>query len=588
MNLTRRFVIPGDRAAGRVVECSVTPPQPALPRRTVLASGAGLAAVGAATATAGLGAADAAGPGRRYFRHGVASGDPLPHRVVLWTRVTPTPASRPGSGKGPQARVRWEVARDASFRKVVKRGTFTTAAHRDHTVKVDVGGLKPSTWYHYRFTYAGATSRVGRTRTAPAARSLPRNLRLGVVSCANWQAGYFAAYRGLAARDDLHAVVHLGDYLYEYAPGEYGMGQSERDVRRHDPAHEIVSLEDYRRRHAQYKTDADLQDLHAKYPFIVTWDDHEVTNDQWKSGAENHQPGEGRYGARRAKAHRAYDEWMPVRLAGTAALGDGDRLFRRLRFGRLAELSMLDLRTYRDQQVASPLPSPVPQPSPDVSDPGRTIVGAAQMRWLKRSLRRGGPQWKVVGNPVMIAPVTFAALPRDLIDPVNDVTGLLPTDGAPYNVDQWDGYTHDRREIFRHIRDHQVKDALFITGDIHSGWACELPYDVGAYPVVGDSAGVEFVCTSVTSNNLKDILGAPPRTASRAVEALIQANNRHVKYLNFDDHGFSVLDLTPQRAQMDWFVIGDRADRGTSIRHTASYRTRSGTGRVERVAKAVR
>ncbi len=383
-------------------------------------------------------------------------------------------------------------------------------------------------------------------------------------------------------------MVHLGDYLYEYAPGSYGYGQSDVDIRKHDPAHEIVSLEDYRRRHAQYKTDTDLQDLHAKYPFIVTWDDHEVTNDQWKDGAENHQPDEGSYPARRARAHRAYDEWMPVRMSGTAKLGDGDRLFRRIRFGRLAELSMLDLRTYRDEQVDPLTPPPVPSPQGEVNDPGRTIVGAAQMAWLKRSLRRGGPQWKVVGNPVMIAPVTFASLPRDLIDPVNDVTGLLPSDGLPYNVDQWDGYTHDRREIFRHIKDHQVKDALFITGDIHSGWACELPYDVGAYPLVGDSAGVEFVCTSVTSNNLKDILGAPPRTASRAVEAAILANNRHIKYLNFDDHGFSVLDITPVRAQMDWFVIGDRADRRTSITHTASYRTRSGTGKVERVNRPVR
>ncbi len=359
-------------------------------------------------------------------------------------------------------------------------------------------------------------------------------------------------------------------------------------MRKHDPAHEIVSLEDYRRRHAQYKTDVDLQDLHAKYPFIVTWDDHEVTNDQWKHGAENHQPSEGSYPARRAKAHRAYDEWMPVRMSGTASLRDGSRLFRRLRFGRLAELSMLDLRTYRDQQVETGTPSPVPSPAGGVSDPDRTILGAAQMAWLKRSLRRSGPQWKVVGNPVMIAPVTFASLPRDLIDPVNDVTGLLPSDGLPYNVDQWDGYTHDRREIFTHIKDHQVKDAVFITGDIHSGWASELPYDVGAYPVVDGSAGVEFVCTSVTSNNLKDILGTPPRTASRVVEELILANNRHIKYLNFDDHGFSVLDLSPRRAQMDWFVIGDRGDRRTSIRHTASFQTRSGTGRVERVARPVR
>jgi alkaline phosphatase D len=186
----------------------------------------------------------------------------------------------------------------------------------------------------------------------------------------------------------------------------------------------------------------------------------------------------------------------------------------------------------------------------------------------------------------MIAPVTFGTVPQGLLGPINDVTGLLPTDGFPYNVDQWDGYTADRKDVFRHIRNHQVTDALFITGDIHSGWAAELPYDASTYPV-GDSAGVEFVCTSVTSGNLKDILGAPPRTASLAVEAAITTANRHIKYLDFDSHGFSVLDITSQRAQMDWFVIGDRADRNTAITWSRSFATKAGTGRITEVAKPV-
>jgi alkaline phosphatase D len=566
-----------------------TPPaeSPADPRtpvgRRAVIAGAGAAATLAAAATR---VSASPGPADRsrhpVFAHGVASGDPLPDAVLIWTRVTPTAASRPGSGTGPIVSVHWEVATDRRFRHVVRRGSFTTGPHRDHTVKVDVTGLRPATWYHYRFHLDGATSRVGRTRTAPAHHATPDHLRFGVVSCANWQAGWFTAYRGLVRRDDLHAIVHLGDYLYEYGPGQYGYGQSERDIRPHQPRHEIISLADYRQRHAQYKTDPDLQDLHAKYPWIVTWDDHEVANDQWRNGAENHDASEGNYKNRRARAHRAYDEWMPARLSGTAALHDGDRLFRRLRFGTLAELSMLDLRSHRDRQVVTPLPTPVPAPTPEVSDPDRTITGRQQMAFLKDSLSRDRPQWRIIGNPVMIAPVDFGAIPHDLVDPVNDVTGLLPRDGLPYNVDQWDGYTDDRREVFAHIRDHQVTDALFITGDIHSGWAAELPYDASTYPV-GDSAGVEFVCTSVTSNNLKDITGTPPRTTSLAVEAAIKVNNRHVKYLNFDDHGFSVLDITAKRAQMDWFVIGDRADRTTPIRWTASYATRAGTGRVTAV-----
>jgi alkaline phosphatase D len=380
-------------------------------------------------------------------------------------------------------------------------------------------------------------------------------------------------------------VLHLGDYLYEYGPGEYGYGQANEDVRPHDPAHEMVSLADYRRRHAQYKTDPDLQDLHARYPWIVTWDDHEVTNDQWRDGAENHQDDEGDYRRRRARAHRAYDEWMPVRLSGTARLGDGTRLFRRLRFGRLAEISMLDLRSYRDQQVAQPVP-PAPWPDGEVSDPGRTILGARQLRWLRDSLRGNRPQWKIIGNPVMIAPVTFAALPQELVGPVNDVTGLLPENGAPYNLDQWDGYTADRRQVLRHLADHAVTDALFVTGDIHSGWACELPLDTSTYVYENPartSVGVEFVCSSVTSNNLKDITGDPSGETSTAVEEAIKANNRHIRYLNFDDHGFSVLDVDRRRAQMDWYVIGDRADRDAAATWEASWRTRSGTGRIEPV-----
>ena len=547
-----------------------------LHRRTFLASSAAAAGVAAAV-TGSSGRAAAADT--TVFQHGVASGDPLPGAVVLWTRVTPTAESTPGSGLGPDTKVRWEVATDARFRKVVRAGTVTTTAARDHTVKVDATGLAPETWYHYRFTSGGATSHVGRTRTAPDATATPDNLRLGVVSCANLQAGWFSAYRHLAARDDLHAILHLGDYVYEYAPGEYGYGQGNVDVRRHDPATEMVQLGDYRRRHAQYKQDPDLQALHARYPFIVTWDDHEVANDAWRGGAENHQPEEGDFLARRARAHRAYDEWMPVRISGTAALDDGTRLFRRLTFGRLAEISMLDLRTYRDQQVATPLVDPA------IDDPERTITGREQLDWLKASLT-APVQWKLVGNPVMIAPVTFAQVPKDLIGPIDDVTGILPRDGAPYNVDQWDGYTDDRREVLTHIRDRGVRDVVFLTGDIHSAWACDLPYDAATYPV-GDSAGVEFVCTSVTSNNLDDITGTPPRTSSLAVEAALQTSNRHVRYLNFDDHGYSVLDVTPARAQMDYYVIGDRADRDAASHWTASWATRSGTGKATPVAQPV-
>ncbi len=511
-----------------------------------------------------------------YFAHGVASGDPRPTSVVIWTRVTPTTASKPGSGSGPTVTVYWSISTNAGFTNVVRTGKVSTSPARDHTVKVDVTGLKAATTYYYRFSYGSHRSDAGRTRTAPADTSSPANLRFGVVSCANLQAGWFSAYRHLAARNDLHAVLFLGDYLYEYGPGEYGYGQSDLDIRTHEPAHEILSLADYRKRHAQYKRDADLQALHAKYAFIATWDDHEIADDTWKGGAVNHTPDEGSFSARRAASHKAYDEWMPVRLSGTAALGDGDTIYRRLRFGDLVEISLLDLRTYRDKQLAA-------QVDPEEADPARTITGRAQMDFLKTSLTRQVAQWKLVGNPVMISPVTFAGIPRDLIQPVNDTAGLLPPEGVPYNVDQWDGYTDDRREVFEHLRDHGVTDALFVTGDIHSGWACDLPADKATYLTTRNTVGVEFVATSVTSNNLKDITGTPARTTSVAVEEVLKTNNPHIKYIDFDDHGFSILDITAKRAQMDWFIIGDRAVKTTGVTWSTSWATTAGSQTVRQV-----
>jgi alkaline phosphatase D len=534
-----------------------------LDRRTVLrATGVATIGAGLVAATGLAAAAPAANPA---FAHGVASGDPLPDGVLLWTRVTPTPDSVPGSGQGPTVTLVWEVASDPGFATVVRSGTVSAGPDRDHTVKVDVTGLAPATTYHYRFRIGDAVSATGTTRTAPATEAAVQRLRFGVVSCSNWQAGYFAAYRHLAARGDLDAVLHLGDYLYEYAPGEFPLGDT---VRPHAPAKEMLTLAEYRTRHAQYKSDPDLQRLHAACPWIVTWDDHEAANDAWSGGAENHQPAEGDWAARRAAANRAYFEWMPVRNAG-------DRLYRRLRFGRLAELSMLDLRSYRSQQVRAL--------SGDVDDPNRTIAGPEQLNWLTSGLIGSTAQWKLVGNPVMISPVLVPPLPSELTGPLLG----LPEEGGTVFTDQWDGYTADRRRVLRALRDNRIKDTVFLTGDIHSSWACELPWDAGLYPLFSPSLATELVATSVTSDNLDDLLGVPPRSVSPTVESALMVLNRHVRWVEYDSHGASVLEVTPAAVQMDWYFLANREDPASAINYARSYRVRAGTQKVQRVGTPV-
>ncbi|MCM2392387.1 alkaline phosphatase D family protein [Streptomyces albipurpureus] len=505
------------------------------------------------------------------FAHGVASGDPLPDGVLLWTRVTPSPDAIPGSGRGADTAVGWDVAEDAGFTRIVTQGTVTTTAEGDHTVKVDVRGLRPATTYHYRFVAGGAVSATGRTRTAPAADATATGIRFGLVSCANWESGYFAAYRHLAARSDLDAVLHLGDYLYEYATGSYP--PPEDSVRQHSPAHEIITLADYRLRHATHKTDPDLQALHAAHPMIAIWDDHEIADDAWSGGAENHTPGtEGDYATRVAAARRAYFEWMPVRTSTEGTV------YRRLRFGRLAELHLLDLRSFRSQ--------PVRAGNGGVDDPDRTITGRAQLDWLKAGLAGSDASWQLVGTSVMISPVAFGALPAHLLAPLAELLGL-PEEGLAINPDQWDGYTDDRRELLSHLTARGIDNTVFLTGDIHMAWANEVPITAATYPLSG-SAATEFVVTSVTSDNFDDLLKVAPGTLSRVAATAVQGANRHVKWVDMDSHGYGVLDVTPERSQMDYYALSDRKRPDATANWIRSYRTLSGTQKVERVNQPVR
>ncbi|WP_327684744.1 alkaline phosphatase D family protein [Streptomyces sp. NBC_00467] len=550
---------------------SRTPSTPS--RRTVVKAAAATAVVAApAIAVAASASASAATAALApAFLHGLASGDPLPDGVLLWTRITPTPESLPGSGKGPDTAVGWEVAEDSAFTKVVARGTTTSTAETDHTVKADVRGLRPATVYWFRFTAGTTVSAVGRTRTAPATDAATSGVRFGVVSCANWEAGYFSAYRHLAARADLDAILHLGDYIYEYAAGGYP--DAEYGVRQHSPRHEILTLADYRLRHATYKTDPDLQALHAAHPVVAIWDDHEIANDAWSGGAENHTPGtEGDYAARAAAARRAYFEWMPVRASTEGTV------YRRLRFGKLADLHLLDLRSFRSQQSSIG--------NGGVDDPDRTITGRAQLDWLKAGLAGSDAAWKLVGTSVMISPVAFGALPAHLLEPIAELLGL-PKGGLAVNVDQWDGYSDDRRELLAHLTQRGIKNTVFLTGDIHMAWANDVPVKAATYPL-SQSAATEFVVTSVTSDNLDDILHVAPGTVSVVAQAAVRAANRHVKWLDMDSHGYGVLDVTAERSQMDYYVLSDKKKREATATWARSYRTLNGTQKVERVNQPVR
>ncbi|GAA1083527.1 alkaline phosphatase D family protein [Kitasatospora arboriphila] len=545
-------------------------PAAARPRRRRVLKAAALTA-GAAVLPIAAGTAPATAATAPQFLHGVASGDPLADGVVLWTRVTPTPDAVPGSGAGPATDVVWQIATDKSFTSVRASGTVTTAAATDHTVKVDVRGLTADTVYWYRFTAGGVSSPVGRTRTAPAADAALDRLRLGVASCANWEAGYFSAYRHLAARGDLDVFLFLGDYIYEYKTGEFCAAG--KVVRPHDPAHEITTLADYRTRHGRYKTDPDLQGLHAIVPTVAIWDDHEFANDAWSGGAENHTPGtEGDWSARMAAAKQAYFEWMPVRpsIAGTT--------YRRLRYGKLADLHLLDLRSFRSQQVKVG--------SGDVDSADRTMTGRAQLDWLKSGLSASDTTWRLIGNEVMISPVAFLSLPDYLLRPIAKLLGL-PGEGLAINPDQWDGYTHDRRELLGHLKNNGIGNTVFLTGDIHSAWAADVPSEAATYPASG-SVATEFVVTSVSSDNIDDFLKVAPQTLSLVAAAAIQAANRHIKWVDLDSHGYGVLDITPQAVQMDYYILSDRTRRDATTKWTRSYRTRTGTQQVERVWSPVK
>lgn len=487
-------------------------------------------------------------PARKIFRHGVASGDPLNDSVILWTRVSAAATAVPD--------VAWELATDATFRRIVVRGTTATAAERDFTVKIDAGGLRPATTYYYRFRALGEQSPVGRTRTLP--RSDAQHVRLAAASCANFPYGFFNAYARIAQRADLDAVLHLGDYLYEYGNGTYGDGTKYGRIS--DPNREIITIADYRARHAQYKTDPDLQEVHRQHPFIVVWDDHEFANNTWRDGAENHQPdrGEGAFVWRRAAAVQAFFEWMPIREDRATRQ---PRIYRTFPFGGLADLIMLDTRLIgRDEQAQSREDTKV------VDDPNRSVMGRQQEQWLFDELaesKRAGVRWQLLGQQIMFAPLSLPG-------------------AATASIDTWEGYRPSRQRVMNTIRDLDLSNVVVLTGDVHSSWAYDIPMNPwdGYDSATGrGTTAIEVVTPAITSPSG---FGTPEQAAQRVER--YRKERPHLRYVEGLHRGYVVLDVTRERVQADWYFVPTVSERNTAEQFDTGFVSVAGRPHLEPAA----
>jgi alkaline phosphatase D len=491
----------------------------------------------------GKGARGAKAASLYSFRHGVASGDPLADSVIIWTRVS--------GAKRERVRVIWQVAADPEMKDLLRSGEQFAVRDHDYTVKIDVDGLPFGKQLFYRFIADGAESPLGMTRTLPLGNV--DSAKFAVVTCSNHPAGYFHAYREIANRDDLDAVIHLGDYIYEYGRGEYATERAEELGRIPEPASEVVSLNDYWRRHAQYKADADLQAMHAQHPMIAVWDDHEVCNNSWRTGAENHNDGEGRWSARRDAAIQAYFDWMPIR---GSAQGRRTRIFRDFHYGNLLSLSMLDTRLYgRDRQPQITPAMSAEEVNSVMLNRKRRMLGKRQERWLRESLQRAqGTTWQVIGQQVMVAPVRVPDLepfvdldgptsaPRDLLESIVATSKYNP----PMELDTWDGYAAAREDLYADLAEY-AENPVILSGDLHTSIAANLVPANSDTPVA-----VEFMPTSVSSPGIAEYL--PEHHPGRAAAATLELNP-DLRYLETTRRGWLCLSVTHEECTGEWHLL---------------------------------
>lgn len=515
------------------------------------------------------------------FDHGVASGDPTQSAAIIWTRVTPE--------RSAEITVSWEIATDMSFTNVVNNGSTTTSSARDYTVKVDAQNLSANTQYFYRFISNNRTSETGVTKTLPVGQV--DKVKLAVMSCSNYPAGYFNVYELATQVNDIDAVLHLGDYIYEYARGGYASDNASAMGREVLPEGELFTLDDYRARYAQYRTDPSLQKLHSLTPFITVWDDHEVSNDTYKQGAENHNDGEGDFEERKLAALQAYFEWLPIRPIKE---GNESEIYRSFEFGNLVDLHMLDTRIIgRDQQLdyanyQNPTTGAFDQESflADISSTSRSMLGADQLSWLQNRLATASGTWQLLGQQVLMGQMYLpAAIALQLMsvseyaelgalatlaaraeasDPTltaqelayldankakltDEKVAQLQLPSIPYNLDAWDGYAYERELIFGTAKAYG-RNLVVIAGDTHNAWASDLKDKDNT------AVGVEFATSSVSSPGLEYYLQIPSSDMPQT-EAGITDLVPNLQYCNLSDRGFMTVTFTADDAKADWYFV---------------------------------
>lgn len=476
----------------------------------------------------------------KFFRHGIASGDPLQDRVIIWTRVSS--ATLP--------HVHWEVALDKNFTQIVTEGTHNLTATNDFTVKIDVKELKAATNYYYRFKYENEYSDTGKTRTLPSSLS-QRTFNIAVVSCNNWEDGYFNSFRFLAAKLEVDLVLHLGDYIYEYGIGEYANPKTDR---KNVPAHEIVTLDDYRQRYAHYRSDVDLQQLHANKPFCMIWDDHEIANDAYQDGAKNHQPNEGDWKLRKEAAMQAYFEWLPVRA--TNAL----EMRRKITIGNDMELFLLEQR----MQGRTPQ---MDNTGKDFYNNDRSILGAKQFNWLANGLKTSKATWKLIGNQVMFS-------------------GYATAEGfkLPKYNDWWLGYPYERNKLVEFLKNEKISNPIFLTGDHHESFVLALHQEKEfmKYSTSFEKKPLawELLTPSITSKNADRL--APEEIAKTEQMLYDKKVNPHLVFADIKNHGYFIASISETSFDTTYFFVDNINDRRAKEFKSASFSVDSKTFMIKK------